>query len=95
MSMIPAAVDFGVQTKQLGSPRPGPVGDRLRRVGGRRRELLPERLAQLALGWNVKQPGVTSAIAGSRDPAHVGTNAEAGNLQLDDATLAEIDRLLG
>ena len=51
-------------------------------------------LAQLALGWNVKQPGVTSAIAGSRNPAHVRTNAKAGDLQLDDATVAEINRIL-
>ena len=32
-------------------------------------------LAQLALAWNVAQPGVTSAIAGSRDPA---TRAKRG-----------------
>src|SRR2546428_5508672 len=27
-------------------------------------------LAQLALAWNIHQPGVSSAIAGSRNPAH-------------------------
>jgi len=37
---------------------------------------------------------VTSAIAGSRDAAHTRTNAAAGDLQLDPATLAEIDALL-
>jgi aryl-alcohol dehydrogenase-like predicted oxidoreductase len=72
-------------------PRALDTVERLRPVADR----LGITLAQLALGWNVKQPGVTSAIAGSRDPAHVRTNAEAGDLQLDDATLAEIDRLLG
>jgi aryl-alcohol dehydrogenase-like predicted oxidoreductase len=51
-------------------------------------------VAQLALAWNVRQPGVTSAIAGSRDPAHVRANAEAGDLEFDDAILAEIDALL-
>lgn len=51
-------------------------------------------VAQLALAWNVHQPGVTSAIAGSRDPAHVRANAEAGDLGLDDATLGELDALL-
>ena len=51
-------------------------------------------LAQLALAWNAHQPGVTSAIAGSRDPAHVRANAEAGDLELDGGTLAEIDAIL-
>jgi aryl-alcohol dehydrogenase-like predicted oxidoreductase len=49
---------------------------------------------QLALAWNVQQPGVTSAIAGSRDPEHVRSNAAAGDLELDEATLAELDALL-
>jgi aryl-alcohol dehydrogenase-like predicted oxidoreductase len=51
-------------------------------------------VAQLALAWNVHQPGVTSAIAGSRDPRHVRTNAEAGQVVLDDATLTELEALL-
>jgi aryl-alcohol dehydrogenase-like predicted oxidoreductase len=64
--------------------------DRLRPVAAR----LDVSLAQLALAWNVHQPGVTSAIAGSRDPGHVRSNADAGDITLDDATLAEIDGLL-
>ena len=52
-------------------------------------------VGQLALAWTVHRPGVTSAIAGSRNPAHNRQNAEAGDLGLDDATLAEIDALLG
>lgn len=48
-------------------------------------------LAQLALAWNFMQPGVTSAIAGSRDSRHVADNAEAGSIELDGATLAELD----
>jgi aryl-alcohol dehydrogenase-like predicted oxidoreductase len=51
-------------------------------------------LSQLALAWSVHQPGVTAAIAGSRNPGHVRTNAAAGDLELDDATLAELDALL-
>lgn len=51
-------------------------------------------LAQLALAWNVSQPGVTAAIAGSRNADHVRTNAAAGDVTLDDATLAAIDALL-
>jgi aryl-alcohol dehydrogenase-like predicted oxidoreductase len=52
-------------------------------------------LAQLALAWNAAQPGVTSAIAGSRDPAHTRDNAGAGDVSLDQATRAEIEALLG
>ena len=51
-------------------------------------------LPQLALAWNVHQPGVTSAIAGSRDPAHVRANAAAGDIALDEGTLAEIEAVL-
>lgn len=49
---------------------------------------------QLALAWTFHQVGVTGAIAGSRDPAHVRDNAAAGDLTLDEATLGEIESLL-
>ena len=52
-------------------------------------------LAQLALAWNRHQPGVTSAIAGSRDPGHVRSNAAAGDVRLAPETLRELDALLG
>jgi aryl-alcohol dehydrogenase-like predicted oxidoreductase len=48
-------------------------------------------LAQIALAWNVAQPGITAAIAGSRDPDHARANAAAGDLVLDGATLAELE----
>ncbi len=51
-------------------------------------------LAQLALAWNVHQPGVTVAIAGSRDPEHVRSNAAAGDIELDDATRSELDAVV-
>jgi len=51
-------------------------------------------LAQLALAWNVHQPGVTAAIAGSRNADHVRSNAEAGDLVLDDETLVELEAIL-
>lgn len=51
-------------------------------------------MGQLALAWNIAQPGVTAAIAGSRSGAHVRENAEAGGLMLDEATLQEIETLL-
>jgi aryl-alcohol dehydrogenase-like predicted oxidoreductase len=43
----------------------------------------------------VRQPGVTAAIAGSRNPDHVRGNAAAGDIELDPATLAELDEVLG
>ncbi|MET1012834.1 MAG: aldo/keto reductase [Actinomycetota bacterium] len=51
-------------------------------------------LSDLALAWNVHQPGVTAVIAGSRNPSHVRANAAGGDLELDDATLEELDSLL-
>jgi len=57
-------------------------------------ERLGVSLAQLALAWNVYQPGVTAAIAGSRDATHVTSNAAAGALELDAQTLAELNALL-
>ena len=51
-------------------------------------------LAQLALAWTVHQPGVPAAIAGSRDPGHVRSNAAAGDVELDDETLAELEAIL-
>jgi len=51
-------------------------------------------MGQLALTWNIAQPGVTAAIAGSRSAHHVAENAAAGDLAADDGTLAEIEALL-
>src|SRR4029079_15924889 len=71
-------------------PRSLETVDRLRPVADR----LGITPAQLALAWNVKQPGVTSAIAGSRKPEHVRATAEAGAVKLAEPTLAEVDSLL-
>lgn len=51
-------------------------------------------VSQLALAWTVHQPGVTSAIAGSRSSGHVRANAEAGDVVLDEGTLAELERIV-
>jgi aryl-alcohol dehydrogenase-like predicted oxidoreductase len=51
-------------------------------------------VGQLALAWAVHQPGVTAAIAGTRNPDHVRENAAAGDVRLDDRTLAEIEEIL-
>jgi aryl-alcohol dehydrogenase-like predicted oxidoreductase len=48
-------------------------------------------VATLALRWVVEQRGVTAAIAGSRNPKHVRSNASAGDLLLDDRTLRQIE----
>jgi aryl-alcohol dehydrogenase-like predicted oxidoreductase len=66
------------------------IVDRLRPVA----ERIGCALSELALAWNVHQPGVTAAIAGSRNPGHVRSNATAGDVELDDATLTELDALL-
>lgn len=71
-------------------PRALDLVARLRPIAERVDATLP----QLALAWNVHQPGVTSAIAGSRNADHVRANAAAGDLVLDASTLAEIDALL-
>jgi aryl-alcohol dehydrogenase-like predicted oxidoreductase len=52
-------------------------------------------LSQLAIAWVAAQPGVTSAIVGSRNPDHVRSNAGAGDVELDDSTLEEIEALIG
>ncbi len=51
-------------------------------------------LSQLALAWTFHQPDVTAAIAGSRDPAHVRDNAAAGDIELDETLLSEIETVL-
>jgi aryl-alcohol dehydrogenase-like predicted oxidoreductase len=57
-------------------------------------ERLGATIAQVALAWNVHQPGVTGAIAGSRNPDHVRENAAAGDVDLDGDDLAELEDLL-
>jgi aryl-alcohol dehydrogenase-like predicted oxidoreductase len=58
-------------------------------------ERLGTSVATLALRWVIEQRGVTGAIAGSRNPDHVRANAQAGEMELDDATLKEIDEIFG
>ncbi len=64
--------------------------DRLRAVADRLGLPLPV----LALRWVVEQPGVSAAIAGSRNPDHVRTNARAGEVRLSPEALAEIEAVL-
>jgi aryl-alcohol dehydrogenase-like predicted oxidoreductase len=52
-------------------------------------------VSTLALAWGVHQEGVTAAIAGSRNAAHVRSNAAAGDVSLDAPTLQVIDSIFG
>lgn len=67
-----------------------PVVDSLRPIAAR----LEMSLADLAIAWVLAQPGVTSAIVGSRDPRHVVGNVRAASVALAPGDLAEIDALI-
>ena len=61
--------------------------DRIRPVAGR----LGATVAQVAIAWVLRQPGVTSAICGTSSVAHALDNAGAVAVELGDADLAELD----
>jgi aryl-alcohol dehydrogenase-like predicted oxidoreductase len=64
--------------------------DRLRPVA----ERLGCSVAALAIAWTLAVPGVTGAIVGARRPEQVDEWLEAGELELDGETVAEIEALL-
>jgi aryl-alcohol dehydrogenase-like predicted oxidoreductase len=51
-------------------------------------------LAQLAIAWVLRQPGVTSAIVGARKPAQIEETAQAADWELSGEDIAQIDKLL-
>ncbi len=51
-------------------------------------------LPQLALAWNVRQPGVTATLAGSRNPTHVRENAAAAEIRLESQHLVALEALI-
>ena len=57
-------------------------------------EKLEASIAQVAIAWVLHQPGVTAAIAGSRNPAHARTNAEAAEIALTEETLGELEAIV-
>jgi aryl-alcohol dehydrogenase-like predicted oxidoreductase len=67
------------------------VVDGLRRIAERLECSLPT----LAVAWTLAVPGVTGAIVGGRRPAQVDDWLPAGELELDEQTLAEIEQLIG
>jgi aryl-alcohol dehydrogenase-like predicted oxidoreductase len=52
-------------------------------------------MAQLALAWVLREENVASAIIGASRPEQVEDNAGASGVELDEATLATIDEILG
>jgi aryl-alcohol dehydrogenase-like predicted oxidoreductase len=62
----------------------------------RRLESVAERhgvpVAAVAIAWVLATPGVTGAIVGARRPSQVDGWLPAGNLRLEEADLAELDR---
>jgi 1-deoxyxylulose-5-phosphate synthase len=51
--------------------------------------------AQLALAWVLREDNVASAIIGATRPEQVSDNAAASGVELDAATLEQIDEILG
>ncbi|HEV8688611.1 MAG TPA: aldo/keto reductase [Gaiellaceae bacterium] len=66
------------------------IVDGLRPIAERLRCSLPT----LAVAWALTVPGVTGAIVGARRPAQVDDWLPAGELDLDEETLAEIEQLI-
>jgi len=48
-------------------------------------------IAQLVIAWTLRQPGITFALCGARDPRQARDNARAGTLALDAGDMAVID----
>jgi aryl-alcohol dehydrogenase-like predicted oxidoreductase len=57
-------------------------------------ETLGTNAASLAVAWAVAVPGVTGAIVGARRPSQVDESLAAGQLELDEGRLTEIERAL-
>ena len=51
-------------------------------------------MAQLALGWVLREENVASAIVGASRPEQVRDNAAASGVDLEPETLAELDQIL-
>ncbi len=51
-------------------------------------------VAQLAVSWTLSNPDVDVAIVGARSPEHIAAAAAAADLELGEAELAAIDRIL-
>lgn len=46
--------------------------------------------AQIVIAWTIRQPGITFALCGARNPAQARENAEAGRIRLSDTEINTI-----
>ncbi|GAC1385870.1 MAG: aldo/keto reductase [Herpetosiphon sp.] len=60
--------------------------DRIRQISGR----IDEPMARVALGWLLQQPGVTSVLAGARNPEQIHENVQSATLQLAPELIAAL-----
>jgi voltage-dependent potassium channel beta subunit len=51
-------------------------------------------MAQMAIAWVLREPGVSSAIVGASRPEQVGENVAASGMELSPEVLARIDEIL-
>ena len=51
-------------------------------------------VAQLSLAWALRDPAMTSAIAGARNPTQIHETVQAGNIVLPASVIDEIEQLL-
>jgi aryl-alcohol dehydrogenase-like predicted oxidoreductase len=51
-------------------------------------------MAQMAIAWVLREPGVSSAIVGASRPEQVDENVAAGGIELPPETLSRIDEIL-
>jgi voltage-dependent potassium channel beta subunit len=51
-------------------------------------------MAQMAIAWVLREPGVSSAIVGASRPEQVGENVAASGIELSPEVLARIDEIL-
>jgi aryl-alcohol dehydrogenase-like predicted oxidoreductase len=52
-------------------------------------------MAQLAIAWVLRRPGVTAAIVGARRPSQIEETVSAGDRVLSKEVISAIDRLIG
>ena len=52
-------------------------------------------MSQLALAWVLRLPSISSALIGATRPEQVQENVKASGVKLDEATIAEIETILG
>jgi aryl-alcohol dehydrogenase-like predicted oxidoreductase len=75
---------------QENADRTRQVVEGLRRIA----EQIDATVAQVAIAWVLRQPGVISAIAGSANPDRARANARAAEVVLSDAQLQAADDLI-